>query len=799
MIETAENRNYSIVGRVFISHSSKDADIAKAICHYLEDDGIRCWLAPRDIDSSDWAGCIMRGIHQCDIFVVIVSKHSITSPEVIKEVTEATRTCQYILPFKTDEELLPDRLRYHLAPCHWLDAVIPPLKARIDELISRIRNLAQEDAVYLNHNCQRLVRANIMPKSFFVGRDEELEQIHAMLEEERILFLCGMGGIGKTEIAKAYAKKYESCYDTILFANYRGSILDMVIGDDITIENFKRNMTYGEDAESNEAFFLRKLQTFKNLSTARTLLIIDNFDAEEDPQMEDLMSGPYRLLFTTRYEHCDYACLNVGPIQDFEKVREVFRKNYGRPVQAKDTPTVDAILNTVNCHTITVELIAKQMRASFLSPEKMLEILQTRGINTGLREKIKHGTAGNSAFAFIRELFHLSALSEQEQYVMKCMCMVPFSGIDAERLGQYLELDSFDVINSLISKSWLMLDEYSFRLKMHPIIYDVVKDQLSPDPTGCQAYIRGVWKDFDGAWFMPLEEREEKWPYVDHILRHYGEPTAALWNQYTDFANVAWVCGKFEQSIRAATALYAFTLKTFGSAGFKPCFAARAVAGAYFNAGDDQSAKPYYLQALEHMLQAPEEDYIELGIIYQKVGRCAYSDRDFERSLACLNASLEAFEKAKTHPATKDRMHVNTPGDTYVDFGRLYMAMGDYQTALKYCQQSYDLFYSWKNCEITSNAYSLSDMGICYSYLGEYELAEQYLTRALDLNKRFNGECSMVTMRTREAIADNLFRKGDTQTANSAYMMLELDAEKFFGEGCSFALRMHKKRNSNAA
>jgi hypothetical protein len=34
---------------VFISHSSKDKLTADAICHSLEQNGIRCWIAPRDV------------------------------------------------------------------------------------------------------------------------------------------------------------------------------------------------------------------------------------------------------------------------------------------------------------------------------------------------------------------------------------------------------------------------------------------------------------------------------------------------------------------------------------------------------------------------------------------------------------------------------------------------------------------------------------------------------------------------------------------------------------------------------
>ncbi len=787
-------RKKNMEHRVFISHSSADKEVADAICHYLEAAGIRCWIAPRDIDSSDWAGSIMRGMQQCDVFVVVISQNSIPSPEVIKEVTEATRVCQYILPFKVDQEMLNDRLRYHLAPCHWLDAVNPPLEAHIEKLIQRIQNLAGEDAMYLNKNCQRVVGTTVMPKNFFVGRDEEIRQIHEMLEEEHVLFLQGMGGIGKSEIAKGYAKTYTDRYDAVLFANYRGSILDMVIGDDITIENLRRNTAYGEDAESSKAFFKRKLHALKEFSNSRTLIIVDNFDVDYDEHLEELVNGPYRILFTTRYEHYDYPSLPVGPIQDFEKVRQIFTKNHGRPVLPKEKETIDEILNLVNCHTITVELIAKQMRASFTPPQKMLEHLREGGMNSGFKETVKRGGNGKSAFDFIKDLFCLSALNEEEQYIMKCMCMVPFSGIDVNLLGTCLKLKSYDVINDLIAKSWLMLDEETYRLKMHPIICDVTKDQLKPDPISCKQYIIGVWETVGNAWFQSVEEREEKWPYVDHIQRYYGMPTRELWQQYSDFANVAWICSQFDQAIEASKKVYEFTIKEFGDAGYKAAFAARAIAGAYFNAGDDEGAEPYYYLALEHMLKRPEESYKELGYSYQKVARCAYTHLDFEKATEYLEKSLEAFAKAEASP--QEETTVITSVDTYVFYARMNMLRGDYVTALEYCRKSYDILFSWKGCEVTSSAYSLSDMGICYSNLEEYDKATEYLQRALDLNIQFNGETSMVTVRTKEAIADNLVKQGKIQEAKSVYLALELEMEKNFGSECPQVVRLREKGNN---
>jgi hypothetical protein len=44
-----------MLGKVFISHSSKDQQTADAIRQHLESAGLACWIAPRDIEAgADW-------------------------------------------------------------------------------------------------------------------------------------------------------------------------------------------------------------------------------------------------------------------------------------------------------------------------------------------------------------------------------------------------------------------------------------------------------------------------------------------------------------------------------------------------------------------------------------------------------------------------------------------------------------------------------------------------------------------------------------------------------------------------
>jgi len=783
---------------VFLSHNSKDYPVANAICHYLEQAGIRCWIAPRDIHHEDWADAIMDGLHRADIFVVIISKHSIESPEVTKEVTEATRSCEYILPFKIDEEMLNPRLQYHLGPCHWLDAVTPPMEQRILELKDRILHLSDADMVYVNRECRKLVSNVSLPKSYFAGREREIAEIHELLQQDHVLFLQGMGGMGKSELAKGYAKAYAQDYDTVVFAHFEDSILNMVCSEDIKIHNFSRNMSYGEEAETAEAFFARKMDVLQDLMDERCLLIVDNFDVEDDPDLENLANLPCHILITSRVENWDYPTLPIGPIRSFDTIRGLFLKHYGDRLPPKDLPFVDEILRLINGHTITVELIAKQMMASHVPAKKMLNLLQERGIQTQLKEKVRYDghAATQSAFGHISSLFRFASLSKEETFILQNMCMVPPRGLDFSLFSDILDLEDFDTINSLLRKSWLMTDEESGYLMMHPIVCDVVKAELKPNNISCEKYIRGVWKSMVNAWNMEKDERAERWPLVDHILRFHPNPTRELSRQYASFVNIAWICGQYTQSITAANAYYDYVLKTFGPNTFEAGVAARCTAGAYFNGGDETSAEPYYRLSLEHQRNAPNKTYKELGIVLGKVGRCAYKNGNFNESKALLTEALEAL----LHQQVLDPEDTiggdvlnNCIANIYVELERLYMAMGQYETALEYCQKAYDQFYAWKNREITSSGYCLSDFGKCYTALGNYQKAEQYLNRAVDLFEELLGTTHVDAVYAREALADNTLAMGDAPGAKAQYIQLELELEKAFGENSALVQRIRQK------
>ena len=127
---------------VFISHSNRDKPVADAVCSALENSGIRCWVAPRDVQPGrTFAGEITRAIQRSKAMVLIFSANSNNSSQVLREVQLAVEAQLHILQFRIEDVLLNDDLKYFLSTPHWLDAMTPPLENHLGRLAGSLKTL----------------------------------------------------------------------------------------------------------------------------------------------------------------------------------------------------------------------------------------------------------------------------------------------------------------------------------------------------------------------------------------------------------------------------------------------------------------------------------------------------------------------------------------------------------------------------------------------------------------------------------------------------------------------------------
>jgi formylglycine-generating enzyme required for sulfatase activity len=129
---------------VFISYPHQDKAAADAACAKLEGEGIRCWIAPRDIPAgAEWAGAIVDAIDQCRAMVLIFSSSANASKQVHREVQQAFDGEKPVMPFRIENVTPEKSLRYYMGSVHWLDALTPPLERHLEKLVASVRALVR--------------------------------------------------------------------------------------------------------------------------------------------------------------------------------------------------------------------------------------------------------------------------------------------------------------------------------------------------------------------------------------------------------------------------------------------------------------------------------------------------------------------------------------------------------------------------------------------------------------------------------------------------------------------------------
>jgi TolB-like protein/tetratricopeptide (TPR) repeat protein len=124
---------------VFISYASQDAAVANSIVENLEQQGLRCWLAPRNVrPGAQYAEAIVRAINDAQAIVLVLSKSAIASDHVAREVERAASKHKPIIAFRIDSVALNPGLEYFLSGSQWIDVPalgMPAALAKLGETV----------------------------------------------------------------------------------------------------------------------------------------------------------------------------------------------------------------------------------------------------------------------------------------------------------------------------------------------------------------------------------------------------------------------------------------------------------------------------------------------------------------------------------------------------------------------------------------------------------------------------------------------------------------------------------------
>lgn len=204
-----------------------------------------------------------------------------------------------------------------------------------------------------------LTSAPLIEPNNFIGRTAEIDAIHEVLRpdevstEQRRVVLGGKGGIGKTQLAIAYARHHQRSYTSVLWLNATSestlyATLRLVVQAFSTIEQL-------EELENQDVLArVHKWLSWPN--NTRWLLIFDNYDEPDQFNINSFCPNTCHgsIIITTRLpEQITGQQVQVQPLQDINNGLAILQARSGRK-QVQKGEYSDTTTSTTSCVILLV-------------------------------------------------------------------------------------------------------------------------------------------------------------------------------------------------------------------------------------------------------------------------------------------------------------------------------------------------------------------------------------------------------------------------------------------------------------
>ncbi len=136
------------MGYVFISYSTKNQLAADSIHNLLKANKVDTWMAPGDIPAGEKYGAVInKTIKNCSCVLLLLTKDSIMSKWVPKEIERAINYGKPIIPVKLEEVILNDEFEFYISTDHLVSLPkIDETSLEFKKILGVIRSHVSSDA-----------------------------------------------------------------------------------------------------------------------------------------------------------------------------------------------------------------------------------------------------------------------------------------------------------------------------------------------------------------------------------------------------------------------------------------------------------------------------------------------------------------------------------------------------------------------------------------------------------------------------------------------------------------------------
>lgn len=624
----------------------------------------------------------------------------------------------------------------------------------------------------------------------FVGRDKELRELRHLLQKEKpVLLLNGIGGIGKTTLARQYLHDNYFHFDRVLWVSVLSEQADEekgfqtateALGNDIELlEHLGMVFEKEQSAADRVEEMLKRLRT----QTGKNLLVIDNagFSLEEIRRI--LPQAPHwQVLITSRKELSGLAVKRLDELPP-EEALDLFYLHY--PQGQQEAKDVEALLEHIGYHTLTLELFAKTCEKSpNTNPDKILKLLQEKELEKLSRKVfVEHSDREVEVYGYLLAAFELNELTEDELSILVQWAILPPLEIEWELLCKLFSVDEHEqeefenLIFALLAKGWIGKGKLKTSYYIHQLIQELLRYKYEPDGENCEAVIQGINQ------LLLIDEGKDN-PIKKFVFIPYGlailffldkRKTEGISNLQNNLGLVYFYFGKYEIAVSLFQFLLSNTPETIDDN--LPFIATvRSNLGiTYQQLGEYNEAERLLNLALDFDLKQFGEDDLSTAKDKSNLAMVYYELAEFERAVALLESALSSFHENldEDHPSTSNIRS---------NLALVYKELGEYEKAVGLLEKSLSSDLKNLDEDHPSIARLRSNLALVYQALGFYDQAVDFFNKSLSSDlKNFGNDHPSVAI-VRSNLAAIYFDLGEYEKAVNLFEQSLTSCFMNFGE-----------------
>lgn len=354
-----------------------------------------------------------------------------------------------------------------------------------------------------------------------IERTVEIELIECMFKQgSNIIFLFGRPGMGKTTLAKLYAKKSGLKY--VYIEKYEKSFENTI----------KKLLKEPKELEEKDIidYWIYHPDEAKN-----TLLIIDNFNedilqgSDKKRYTNELQSKFFKrlidvgvhIIITTRI-NVERNVIEVGPVN---RPLKLFEEYCGSVLKEEDKKVAEKLIQVVHCNTLLIILLAQiWKRSSGNRGDEILIKLQ----NCSVREndlKIpgyidSDDIEERTLYEQVNVILDFGGVLKESNIVklLANITLLPLEGIEKIDFLELMEQENDNELLQLINGAWVITD--GITICMHPLIREILLNKQIITYEQCKIYCENIGEKI--AISQQFENRIRYKKYAEEIYKIFS-------------------------------------------------------------------------------------------------------------------------------------------------------------------------------------------------------------------------------------------------------------------------------------